>query len=222
MKYLLAGLMLCLCSASALSAQDLIAPVSKLSVKTGLLNLIDPFVPSANIMAEYRLSPHFTVQGEFGVLLPASAGRFIEVQSMRGIRLRPAVRYYTEKSGYSSFFELLGLRRNAYLTARSTFQVQPLQGGSFNQLVTFRGRYRKSGLFLNVGSRNRLGKNWFVEFASGLGVIYRTEHYLDIPIGAEFVDESFLARSFWAPVEPLSEVLPSFMFYVNVGYNLIR
>jgi len=201
---------------AAVKAQDA-PPLPSFTTKIGLLNFIDPVIPSANLLAEYRLGKRFSIQAEAGVILGVSDNWDVSLNGCRGLRLRPALRYYSPGSDYRLFVELMGFRRNLTLDLSGNFTINPSLGAAYNQRLDYQARLRKTGLFLNIGYQIPFRGGWMLEVGGGAGFAHREEHYAGVPEQADYQDENMLTL-FWNPRERLSpDVIPALMLYFNIG-----
>ncbi len=159
-----------------------------LGLKTNLLSLLGPELPTANLSAELKLSNQFTAQLEGGWLLPASTGMSAaETSRHRGYRVQPSIRFYYEEAGTRFFLEALYRYQSANLDIAGDWRYAPEGQLAYNRRIVYDGSLQRQGLYLSFGIRFATVGKFFFEGSAGLGRVWRKEKYFGYPEDAFFI-----------------------------------
>lgn len=215
-------LLLLLCSPVLRAIAQPVDPAPKLIAKLGALSLLDPILPSVNLMGEFQIKGPWYGQLEAGVILNADdALERLNTSDKKGFRFRPALRYYYQERRNRYFMELLTVYRQVTLDIEADFFIQPDSGPSYYRRATYTVNSRKVSVFFNLGLFEYSSNDRFVfEIGFGLGGAIQDNEYSDLPENASIRQTSFI-RAFEPGYETtVADIRASGMLYFNLGYAL--
>lgn len=211
-----------LCSAAFLVQAQPVDPAPKLVAKLGALSLLDPVLPSLNVMGEMQLKGPWYGQMEAGVILNLNDQLDgLDTKNRSGFRLRPALRYYYEEQRNRYFMELLLVYRQMAMDIEGQFRVFPETGPSYNRLATYTVDSRKFSVCFNVGLFDySLNDRFVIELGMGLGAAVLDKEFSNIPENASVIRNSIIEAYYPDSGTNVADLSVTGMVYFNIGYVL--
>lgn len=211
-----------LCTVAFLLRAQPVDPAPKLTAKFGALSLMDPVLPSLNLMGEFQLRGPWYAQLEGGIILNADDSfEGLRTGRKSGFRLRPAFRYYYQEQRNRYFMELLLVYRQVSMDIDGQFSVFPETGPNYNQLITYGVDSRKFSAFFNLGLFDyALNDRLVLEMGMGLGATVQENDFSDIPDNASIISTSIISAYEPDFATTVADIRATAMLYFNIGYVL--
>jgi hypothetical protein len=211
-----------LCATAFLLQAQPVDPAPKLTAKIGAFSLIDPVLPSLNIMGEFQIKGRWYGQLEAGVILDFEDRlEGLSTENRSGLRLRPAIRYYYQEQRNRYFMELLLVYRQVSMDIDGQFFIIPETGPTYNQLITYGVDSRKFSAFFNLGLFDyALNDRLVLEMGMGLGATVQENDFSDIPDNASIISTSIISAYEPDFATTVADIRATAMLYFNIGYVL--
>lgn len=215
-------LLLLLCSPGLRAIAQPVDPAPKFIAKLGALSLLDPVLPSLNLIGEFQIRGPWYGQLEAGVML--NVDDWVEGLNTRdksGFRLRPALRYYYQEQRNRYFMELMFVYRQVEMDLTADFRINPETGVSYNRRLNYTVNSRKISAFFNLGIFDfAINDRLMIELGLGLGAAIQDNEYDGIPEGASIIQTSIF-RTYDPDFETtVADLRATGMLYLNFGYAL--
>lgn len=160
--------------------------IPRLALKAHILPLFNPFKTAADLVADIRLAPAFSVDLGAGRLLHSRFYADEAGESYTGLRLRGGFKYFMPTSGKHALH--LGLEAR-YHDIRHVKVADALrQGGQYVETIQYDRNVRAAGLAFRMGFQGYFGKNdrFVWEPFCGLG-FSQYNIRVDVPSDAELL-----------------------------------
>ncbi|MEQ8707019.1 MAG: hypothetical protein RIC19_24010 [Phaeodactylibacter sp.] len=216
------GIVVLLCSSVFLAQAQPVDPAPKLIAKLGALSLLDPVLPSLNLMGEVQLGGPWYAQLEGGVILNADDWvEGLKTSNKKGFRLRPALRYYYQEQRNRYFMELMLVYRQVEMDITADFWISSETGPSYNRRLTYTVNSRKVSAFYNIGLFEYMASDrLMVELGIGLGATIQDTEFDGIPENAS-IQQTSIIRAYEPDFATTSaDLRATSMLYFNIGYVL--
>lgn len=178
-----------------------------------LLNFIQQAVI---VQADIPLSARWGLDMGAGVVLNSLSFATFQGESYKGLKLRPAVKYYMKGAGTTSGYVSFILKYNNLYSDRYVNTIR--QGSQYTEWLKQRRHIVTYGVSLQFGTQEFFGKRkrWFIEPFIGAGIRYQHITRNALPGDAEFVSERGFINF---ERDPGNYTLPDFMMGVYLGMS---
>ena len=176
--------------------------------------LINVIQQAVFLQTDIPLSRRWGLDMGAGVVLNSFSFATFKGESYRGVKLKPALKYYTKPSFMGNGYASLVLKYNNIYSDRYVNVIR--QGSQYTEWLKQRRNIITYGVALQIGAQDYFGKDkrWVIESFIGLGVRYQHITRRALPPDTEFVSESGL---FNFERQPGNYRVPDFMMGVYLG-----
>src|SRR5690349_17259796 len=184
-------------------------------LKIAPVNLINSVQQSVDLLADIPFHKNWALEAGVGLMFSSTSFAETQGESYRGIKWKPAIKYYYDRSSWSDDYVALAFKYNDI--NNHLWQNLSRQGGQFFEERLMDKKIRVFGVALRWGSQLFIGKrkNWIVEPSVAIGMRRLTVRYTNFPADAENVD---FQRFFTVDRSPGVYYLGDFMLGLYVGY----
>ena len=198
-------------------AQDTLPP---LTLKLAPLNLINPVQQSIDLRADFPLARRWALEAGVGYIFASAPFAQYKGESYQGFKLRPALKFYANRSEYNDFFVALVMRYHGVWHVGHVNTLR--QGGLYTEWLSERRYLAVWGAAVCVGNQHYFGKNkkWVIESHLGFGWRQMSVSAGNLPADAEILSSGSNGGFFWQSNDAGLYDTPDLILGMSIGRRL--